>query len=215
MSLIGVLGAGHIGRSFSIAAIRAGHEIVISNSRGPGTLTDLITELGRHARAATAAEAAAAADLAVVAIPLSGTSGVPVEPLAGKVVLDTCNYFPDRYGRVPRVDAGDLTVPGVLQEHLPTSKVVRAFNHIDAAEIASGGTPAGTPDRRALALAGDDSDAKQLAADLYEQFGFDTVDLGGLAESWRLDPGQPAFVVRQTAAELRANTARATRPRAA
>ena len=210
MAMIGIIGAGHIGRSFSTAAIRAGHEIVISNSHGPDTLAELVRELGPHARAATVAEAAAAGDFAVVAIPLPGTADVPVEPLAGKVVIDTCNYFPERLGAIPRLEDGSITVPGLLQEHLPTSSVVRAFNHIDAAAIATDGSPAGTPGRRALALAGNDSDARRLVADLYEQFGFDAVDIGGLDQSWRLDVGQPAFVVRQDADEMRANIAAAT-----
>ena len=211
MSTIGVIGAGHIGRSFSIAAIRAGHEVVISNSQGPETLGDLVSELGPRARAATAAEAAAAGDFALIAIPLKGTAGVPVDPLAGKIVLTTNNYFAKRDGPIAEIDSGELTVPAYLQAHLPTSKVVRAFNHIDAAQIVSDGTPSGTPDRRALGYAGDDSDAKRVAADLYEAFGFDAVDVGGLADAWRLDVDQPTFVVRQNRDELVANLAAAER----
>jgi 8-hydroxy-5-deazaflavin:NADPH oxidoreductase len=211
MSTIGVIGAGHIGRNFSIAAIRAGHEIVISNSQGPQTLGDLVAELGPGARAATAADAAAAGDFALVAIPLKGTSGVPVEGLAGKVVLTTNNYFAKRDGPIRELDSGELTVPQYLHAHLPTSKIVRAFNHIDAAEIVSDGTPEGTPDRRALGYAGDDADARQVAADLYEAFGFDAVDVGGLAEAWRLDVDQPTFVVRQNREQLLANLAQARR----
>ena len=211
MSTIGVIGAGHIGRAFSIAAIRAGHEIVISNSQGPETLVDLVSELGPKARSATAAEAAGAGDFALVAIPLNGTTGVPVEPLAGKIVLTTNNYFAKRNGPIAEIDSGEMTVPAYLQAHLPESKVVRAFNHIDAAQIVSDGTPKGTPNRRALGYAGDDSDAKQVAADLYETFGFDAVDVGGLADAWRLDVDQPTFVVRQNRDELVANLARARR----
>jgi 8-hydroxy-5-deazaflavin:NADPH oxidoreductase len=211
MSIIGVIGAGHIGRNFSIAAIRAGHEVVISNSQGPDTLSDLVSELGPNARAKTAEDAAAAGDFALVAIPLKGTVGVPVEPLAGKVVLTTNNYFAKRDGPIAEIDSGEMTVPAYLQAHLPTSKVVRAFNHIDAAQIVSDGTPKGTRDRRALGHAGDDPEAKQLAADLYEAFGFDAVDVGGLAEAWRLDVDQPAFVVRQNKQQLLQNLAKAQR----
>jgi 8-hydroxy-5-deazaflavin:NADPH oxidoreductase len=211
MSTIGVIGAGHIGRNFSIAAIRAGHEIVISNSEGPETLADLVSELGPSARAATAADAAAAGDFALVAIPLKGTAGVPVEPLAGKVVLTTNNYFAKRDGPIAEIDSGELTVPAYVQAHLPTSKVVRAFNHIDAAQIVSDGSPKGTPDRRALGYAGDDPEAQQLTADLYKAFGFDSVDVGGLADAWRLDVDQPTFVVRQNREQLLANLAKAQR----
>jgi predicted dinucleotide-binding enzyme len=211
VTTIGVIGAGHIGRNFSLAAIAKGYDIVIANSRGPETIADLVAELGPRARAATAAEASAAGEFAVVAIPLPGTPGVPVEPLAGKVVIDTCNYFRKRDGAFPEIDSGELTVPGYLQAHLPTSKVVRAFNMIDAAQIVSDGTPEGTPDRRALALAGDDPAARQLVADLYNEFGFDPIDIGGLEEAWRLDVDQPTFVVRQNAEQLRANLAKAKR----
>lgn len=210
MTTIGVIGAGHIGRSFSIAAIRAGYDVVISNASGPETLGDLIDELGPKASAASAADAAAAGDFALVAIPLPATEGVPIEPLGGKVVLTTNNYFAQRDGPIPEIDNGKVTVPGYVQAHLPTSKVARAFNHIEAAQIVSDGTPMGTPNRRALAYAGD-PDAKPRAAELYEAFGFDAVDAGGLHDAWRLDVDQPTFVVRMNKQELRANLDKARR----
>ena len=137
---------------------------------------------------------------------------MPVEPLAGKVVIATINYFPQRLGHIPEIDDGTTTAPGLLQAHLPTSQVVRAFSMINAAEMSGDGHPEGDPKRRALALAGDDPAAKQLVASLYNEFGFDALDIGGLDESWRIDAGQPAFVIRQNLAELKANVARAKRP---
>jgi predicted dinucleotide-binding enzyme len=205
MATIGIIGAGHIGRSFSKAAISAGHTVVISNSRGPDSLGSLVEELGVGARAATAEEAAAIGDFALVAIPLPATEGVPVEPLAGKIVLDSCNYFPERLGHVAAIDRGETTVPELLQWHLPSSKVARAFNHLDAAAISTDGMPADSPNRRALGFAADDAGAKRLVSNLYESFGFDAVEVGGLADAWKLDADQPAFVVRQNAAQLRAN----------
>ena len=136
---------------------------------------------------------------------------MPVEPLAGKVVIATINYFPQRVGHIAEIDNGTTTAPGVLQAHLPASKVVRAFSMIDAADMSGDGHPEGDPKRRALALAGDDPAAKELVAGLYDEFGFDAVDLGGLDESWRVDAGQPAFVTRQNLAELKANVAKAKR----
>ena len=211
MTTIGILGSGHVGSNLARAAIAHGYDVVLSNSQGPETIVGLAGELGPKARAATPAEAAAAADFAIVATPLPAIGRVPVEPLAGKVVIATINYFPQRDGHVPAIDDGTTTAPGLLQAHLPASRVVRAFSMINAAEMSGDGLPAGDPKRRALALAGDDPDARRLVAGLYDEFGFDAVDLGGLAESWRVDPGQPAFVVRQDAAELRANAARASR----
>jgi 8-hydroxy-5-deazaflavin:NADPH oxidoreductase len=211
MTTIGIIGSGHVGNNLANAAVAHGYKVVISNSKGPQTLAELLTELGPKARAATAMEAAAAGDFAIVAIPLTAVSQVPVEPLAGKVVISTINYIPQRDGRFPELDNGTATVAGLLQVHLPTSKVVRAFNMLGAADMSGDGRPKGDPKRRALALAGDDQQAKRLVARLYDEFGFDAVDIGGLDESWRVDVGQPAFVIRQTLAELRANVAKARR----
>jgi 8-hydroxy-5-deazaflavin:NADPH oxidoreductase len=211
MTTIGVIGAGHIGRSFSLAAIAKGHEIVVANNSGPETLGELVAELGPKARAARAAEAAEAGEFAIVAIPIAGAEALPVQRLAGKAVLTTCNYFAQRDGPIAEIDSGKVTVPQYVQARLPTSKVVRAFNHLDAAAIATDGTPAGTPNRRALGYAGDDRGAKAVTADLYEELGFDAVDVGGLADAWRLDVDQPTFVVRQNADELRANLLKAAR----
>jgi 8-hydroxy-5-deazaflavin:NADPH oxidoreductase len=211
MTTIGILGSGHVGGNLAKAALAHGYDVVVSNTRGPGSLARLVKELGPQASAATPAEAAAAGDFAIVAIPLATIAGIPVAPLAGKVVIATINYFPQRSGHVPEIDDGTTTAPGLLQAHLPTSRVVRAFSMIGAEEMSSDGHPHGDPRRRALALAGDDLAAKQLVAGLYDEFGFDAVDIGGLDESWRVDAGQPAFVTRQNVAELKANVAKAKR----
>jgi len=211
MTTIGILGSGHVGTSLARAAIAHGYAVVISNSQGPETLGGVVADLGPEATAATSAAAAAAADFAIVAIPVTTIDQVPVEPLAGKVVITTINYFPDRLGHIAGIDNGTTTAPGLLQAHLPTSKVVRAFSMIDAADMSGDGHPEGDPKRRALALAGDDPAAKRLVARLYDEFGFDAVDIGGLDESWRVDAGQPAFVTRQNVAELKANVAKAQR----
>jgi len=212
MTTIGIIGSGHVGSSLAKAAIAHGYDVVLSNSQGPESLAGLVNDLGPHARAATPAEAAAAGDFAIVAIPITTIDQVPVEPLVGKVVIATINYFPGQPGHIAEVDNGTTTAPGLLQAHLPTSKVVRAFSMINAAEMSGDGHPDGDPRRRALALAGDDPAAKKLVAGLYNEFGFDAVDIGGLAESWRVDAGQPAFVTRQNIAELKANVAKAQRP---
>ena len=211
MTTIAVIGGGHIGRSFSLAAIANGYEIVIANNSGPETLGELVAELGSKASAATADDAAETGEFAILAIPLPGAAALPVESLAGKVVLTTCNYFAKRDGPIREIDSGEVTVPQYLQARLPSSRLVRAFNHLDAAAIACDGTPAGTPNRRALGYAGDDPGAKKRAAEVYEEFGFDAIDVGGLGDAWRLDVDQPTFVVRQDAEELRANLAKAAR----
>jgi len=211
MTTIGIIGSGHVGSNLAKAAIAHGYDVVLSNTQGPDSLAGLAKELGPHASAATPAKAAGACDFAIVAIPLTTIGQVPVEPLAGKVVISTINYFPQRYGHVPEIDDGPTTAPGLLQAHLPESRVVRAFSMINAAEMSGDGHPPGDPRRRALAIAGDDPAAKRLVAGLYDEFGFDAVDIGGLDESWRVEAGQPAFVTRQNVAELTANVANAKR----
>jgi 8-hydroxy-5-deazaflavin:NADPH oxidoreductase len=211
MTTIGIIGSGHVGSNLAKAAIAHGYDVVLSNTQGPDSLVVLVKELGPQASEATPDEAAAAGDFAMVAIPITTVGQVPVEPLAGKVVIATINYFPQRDGPIPEIDNGVTTAPGLLQAHLPASRVVRAFNMINAGEMSGDGHPEGDPKRRALALSGDDPAAKQLVANLYNEFGFDALDIGGLDESWRLDPGQPAFVVRQNLADLKANVARAER----
>ncbi|WP_211881404.1 NADPH-dependent F420 reductase [Pseudarthrobacter albicanus] len=211
MTTIGIIGAGHIGSQIARKAVQLGYEVVISNSRGPETLADLVAELGRHARAATAAEAAAAGDFAVVTVPFKSLADIPVEPLAGKIVIDTNNYYWERDGHVPALDNGEATSSGLLQEHLPTSKVAKGFNHIMSTQITTDGTPADTPNRRALATASDYPEAGELVARLYDEFGFDTVTIGPLSESWRVERDRPAYVVRQNAVELTENLAKAPR----
>lgn len=200
---LGIIGAGSIGSTIAAVAIKHGHTVVIANSRGPRTLGDLVAQLGPAATAGTAQEAAAAGDLVVVTIPLKAIYSVPVEPLAGKVVIDTNNYYPQRDGHIAELDDGAKTSSGLLAEHLPTSRVVKAFNHLYAADIAKDGLPAGTPGRRALAIAGDDPAAKAQVAGLIEEFGFDVVDTGPLAEGRRYEPGTAAYGPRLDAAQLK------------
>lgn len=211
MTTIGIIGAGHIGSQLARAFTGLGYDVVIANSRGPETLSALVEEVGPKARAATAEEAAEAADVAVVTVPLKAIDEVPVAPLAGKILLDTCNYYWERDGHIAALDRGEATTSGLVQKHLPTSKVVKAFNHIAAPEITTTGSPAGSPDRRALGTASDDPEAIALVTELYDRLGFDTVSAGPLSESWRLERDRPAYVVRQNADELRANLAKAFR----
>jgi predicted dinucleotide-binding enzyme len=191
-----LIGAGNIGSQVARAAIASGYDVVISNSRGPETLTDLVSELGPRARASTTEEAAAAGDLAVVSIPLRAIGDVPVESLVGKAVIDANNYYPRRDGIIVALDDDSLTSSELLQQRLRGAHVVKAFNHLYARQITSDGTPPGTPNRRALAIAGDDQVAKAQVAELIDRFGFDVVDLGPLTESWRIQPGTPGYVER-------------------
>jgi 8-hydroxy-5-deazaflavin:NADPH oxidoreductase len=185
--------------------------VVISNSRGPETLAGLVAELGPVARAATATDAASAGDIVVVTVPLKNYRQVPVAPLAGKIVIDTNNYYPQRDGHIPELDNESTTTAELLQAHLPRSKVVKGFNHIHAAQLTTDGQPAGSKNRRALVIAGDDPAAKAAVAALIDQFGFDTVDAGPLKEGWRIQRDTPGYGPRRTADELRQDLAAARR----
>jgi len=127
MQTIGIIGAGHIGGQIARLAVAKGYRVVISNSRGPETLSSLVAELGPAARAATPAEAARAGDIVLVSVPLKHYRSVPVEPLAGKIVMDTNNYYPQRDGQIPELDNESTTTAELLQTHLLTSNVVKAF----------------------------------------------------------------------------------------
>jgi predicted dinucleotide-binding enzyme len=213
VTTIGFIGAGHIGASLARLAICAGYRVVLSNSRGPETLADLVAELGEAASAGTAEEAAEAGDVVVVTIPLKNYRQVPVAPLAGKVVVDTDNYYPQRDGHIAELDDESTTVSELLQAHLPESRVVKAFNHIRFSDLLTDGSPAGTPGRRALIVAGNDAEARATVAALIEDFGFDIVDLGPLAEGWRIQRDTPGYVTRDDADQLRAHLAAAKRYR--
>jgi len=211
MATIGLIGAGNIGSQVARLAVAHGYDVVISNSRGPETLAELVAELGPRARAATPVGAAKAGDIVVVTIPLKHYRTVPVEPLAGKIVIDTNNYYPQRDGHIAELDDESTTTSELLQAHLPTSRVVKAFNHIYAAQLTTDGRPAGTKNRRALVIAGDDAAAKAAVARLLDDFGFDAVDAGPLKEGWRIQRDTPGYGPQRTADELRKDLAAARR----
>ncbi|NMO57336.1 NAD(P)-binding domain-containing protein [Actinoplanes sp. TBRC 11911] len=193
MKTIGLIGAGHIGGVLAELAVTAGYNVVLSNSRGPETLTETVEALGPHASAASAASAAESGDLVVVSIPFVAYESVPVEPLAGKTVIDTNNYYPARDGVFPAIEDGSTSASKLLAGHLPASHVVKAFNGILFSHLASLGRPAGAPGRSALPIAGDDAEAKAQVTDFLHRIGYDVVDAGPLAEDWRFRPATPAY----------------------
>lgn len=206
---IGIIGAGFVGRAIGKLAVHTGHQVMLSNSRGPETMFSLRYAVGGEV--GTVEEAAAFGDVVVIAIPLSVYRSVPAAPLAGKIVIDANNYYHERDGRFPELDAQATTTSELLAGHLPRSRVVKAFNAITMKDIESDGRPAGAPDRRALPLAGDDAEAKSVAIGLYEAFGFDAVDVGPLAEGWRFERGRPAYCVPFNRADLQKVLAATTR----
>ncbi len=211
MTTIGFIGSGRIGGTLARLAAEVGYDVVLSNSRGPETLAEVVAAIGPRARAATAQEAAEAGEWVVVSIPFKNYLDVPAEPLAGKVVIDTNNYYHERDGHYAEADSGAVTSSELLQQHVPEAQVVKAFNSIQWEQLGSEGVPAGTPNRRALPIAGDDVAAKKVLSDFIEQLGFDVVDVGSLAEGWRFQRDLPAYGARLDAAELRTALAAAGR----
>jgi predicted dinucleotide-binding enzyme len=211
MTTIGFIGSGHIGSSVARAAIAHGYHVVMSNSRGPETLADLVADLGPNATAATGLDAAAAGDFVVVTIPFHAALSVPVEPLAGKIVIDTNNYYFERDGHIKEIDDHEITPSGLLQRHLVGAKVAKGFNHIESSQILSDALPSGTPGRRALATASDFPDAIELVARFFDEIGFDTVNIGALSESWRIDRDMPGYGGKFDAEQLRAKLDEAVR----
>jgi predicted dinucleotide-binding enzyme len=193
MATLGLIGSGHIGGTLARLAVDAGLDVVLSNSRGPQTLSDLVDELGPRARAATPAQAAAAGNWVVVTIPVGAVGTVPREPLAGKTVIDTGNYFAPRDGTVPELEAKELTDSELLQRHLPEAHVVKAFSNINHQHLAALPRPLDAADRTSLPIAGNDPDAKKQATELISLLGYDSVDMGPLTESWRSQVGTPVF----------------------
>jgi 8-hydroxy-5-deazaflavin:NADPH oxidoreductase len=192
MTTIGFIGSGMIGSTVARLATAAGHQVVLSNSRGPETLKDLADELGPLARAGTTEEAAGA-DLVVVSIPVKAYGSVPAASLAGRVVIDTGNYYPQRDGQIADIDSGSLTTSELLQRHLPGARVVKAFNNIFFKHLRSLARPAGAADRTFLPIAGDDPEAKAAVTAFLDPIGYGAVDVGPLAEGWRYDAGSPAY----------------------
>ena len=195
MTTWGFIGSGNIGSTVARLAIAAGHDVVMSNSRGPETLAALVDELGPHARASTPSEAASGSDVVVVTIPLKAYREVPVDALAGKVVIDTMNYYPGRDGQIEALDEHRTTSSELLQAHLAGARVVKAFNNIYFEHLAALARPSGDPERSALTIAGDDPAAKAAVTALLDEIGYDAVDLGPLAEGWRVEPDSAAYGV--------------------
>jgi 8-hydroxy-5-deazaflavin:NADPH oxidoreductase len=205
---IGIIGAGHIGSTLAKRFVDVGHEVAVSNSRGPETLASLVDALGERAQANTTADAVRFGDVVVVAIPMGRYREVPTDAVTGKVVIDANNYYPQRDGHFEELDSDRTTSSELLQAHLPGAHVVKAFNAIQWMRLRDDGRPAADPERLAIPLSGDDEEAKRTVAELIDQLGFDPVDAGTLAEGGRKhQTGAPAYTQGLPTAELRARLA--------
>jgi predicted dinucleotide-binding enzyme len=201
---IGIIGAGKIGSTLAHLLVDAGHDVAIANSRGPDTLRNLEKELGDHGHAVTAPEAARYGDVVVVTIPLGHYRDLPADDLAGKIVIDTCNYYPQRDGRIAALDDGSTTSSELIQQHLRGARVVKAFNAMRWDHLREYGHEGGAGRRYGIPVAGDDPDAKRQVLDLIEQIGYEPVDAGGLADSRTFQPGTEVYTADLWADDLRA-----------
>ena len=190
---IGIIGAGRIGQAAATRLLAAGHEVTIANSRGPQTLGDVVAGLGAGASAGTATEAARAGEVVLVAIPLHAVPTLPAAELSGRIVIDADNYYPNRDGQIPKLDAGTTTSSEMLAAALPGARIVKAFNTIYFERLAAANRPAGDPERLAIPIAGDDAAAKRVVAGLIDEMGFDAVDGGALADGRHQQPGTPVY----------------------
>jgi 8-hydroxy-5-deazaflavin:NADPH oxidoreductase len=190
---IGIVGAGNIGAALAEALQDTEHEVRIANSRGPDTLGELAERTG--AKPAAVADVARDADLVVITVPMHATPDLPEDLLEGAaddvVVLDTNNYYPGRDGQIAEIEEGKTESRWVSDQI--GHDVIKAFNGIYARDIAGTASPSGTPDRRALPVAGDDPEAKRVVMDLVDQVGFEPYDAGSIDESWRQQPGSPHY----------------------
>jgi 8-hydroxy-5-deazaflavin:NADPH oxidoreductase len=193
MTTVGFIGSGNLGSAIARLAVEAGHQAVLSNSRGPETLADTAAALGPRASAATSAEAAAAGDIIVVAVPVKAFPNVPAAALAGKTVIDTCNYGPERDGHIPELDSKSLTSSELLLRYIPGATVVKALNNVFFKHLLSLTRPAWAADRSYLPIAGDIASAKAAVTEFIESIGYGVVDAGSLADSWRQATGTPVW----------------------
>ncbi|WUW36242.1 NAD(P)-binding domain-containing protein [Streptomyces sp. NBC_01462] len=193
MTTVGFIGSGSIGRTIARLAVGAGHQVVLSNSRGPETLVDMAEELGPRASAATSEEAAAAGEIVVVTVPVSAFPHVPAAPLAGKTVIDTCNYGAERDGHISELDSKSLTSSELLLRYVPDALLVKAFNNIFFKHLLSLARPAEAADRSYLPIAGDSAPAKAAVTEFIDSIGYSVVDAGALADSWRQATGTPVW----------------------
>jgi len=220
---IGFIGAGHIGSALAKIAAHHKHKVILSNSRGPESLSGLVEKLGPNASAGTVDDATQA-DIVVLSVPFKAYTCIPPEKVVGKIVIDTNNYYPHRDGKFAELEIDSTTSSEMLQYHIPEAKVVKAFNTIVYFQLSTDGSKTGSRNRRALPIAGDELAAKKTVAALLDEFGFDVVDLGPLQQGQFFSPipgGEiavgylgswvskkflgfiPVYGVRQNAKELR------------
>ena len=187
-----IIGAGLVGKAVARLAVEAGYDVVLANSRDPETLSAFAKDLGPRARTGTVDEAISASDIVTLSIPIAASEQLPGDRFAGKVVIDQTNYYP-AFGANDILDRAELTSSELIAKRLPGAKVVKGLHNLSWLHMKADATPTGSANRTTLPIAGDDAGAKQAVTEFFDKIGFDAIDAGSLADSWRIEPSTPIY----------------------
>lgn len=193
MKKIGIIGAGFIGQACAQLFMKAGYDVMLSNSRGKQTLYDVACSIG--CKVGIQHEAIAFGEVILIAIPFINYTLLPADLLNNKIVFDAMNYYPARDGHIEQLDQYQITTTEMLASHLSHSRIVKVFNAILAKDIVKDAKPSDQQNRRAIPIASDDDKAKQIAISILSHVGFDYVDAGALRDSWRFERAKPAYCI--------------------
>ena len=199
---IGSIGAGRIPQALAHRLIPKGHQIMMSNSRGKDAVRETAEAVGALPGSVT--EAAEFGDVVILSVPFNRLENLPIDAIAGRIVIDTCNYYPNRDGVRPEFESGPETTSGFVQKLLPQARVVKAFNSIVSPLLAAGGAATATGGLHALPIASDSIDAAEVVAQIVRDAGLDPVYVGPLRESWTFERARPAYCRVLDAKELKA-----------
>jgi 8-hydroxy-5-deazaflavin:NADPH oxidoreductase len=202
---VGIIGSSSLATALARRLADLGHKVTITNSRDPDELAELTSTAG--ARPTTVEDLAESSDVVFLAMPFGRYSELPPKPFIGKVVVDATDYYPQQDGPIPQIDEGRTTSSQLIAEHLPGAAVVKAFNTVNLLALGEPEVAGGFVPRPAIPMAGDDPPAKALVAELVVELGYDAVDAGSLADSWKLQPGMPVHGLSANAADVRAKLA--------
>jgi len=202
--VIGIFGAGKVGTALARLLVASGYDVLITGSPRQTALNLLVSVVAPGAGVVTPAQLVAQSDVVIVAVPFGKGGTVPWEDFGGRIVVDAMNYWPPVDGHIAAVDDDERTTSEINAARNPLARVVKSLNHLGYHEMEDDSMDAGSPLRRALAVVGDDAEARAVIARLIDDIGFDAVDGGPLANGRALEPGHPAFGRELSASELAA-----------